>query len=165
MNEGARIAARLRAAVDEGVALFEGVSEERTAWRPAPREWCAREVIGHLIDSACNNQRRFVINQDGERLAVDPYDQEAWVACQHYAETPASVLVPTWASYNRHIARVIGHMPDAVLTRGRGAIADYRFVYLDYPPSDVATLRDLVEDYVGHIRHHFKQIDRLLRTG
>jgi len=165
MTEGARIAARLRAAVDEGVALFEGVSEDRTAWRPAPRQWCAREVIGHLIDSACNNQRRFVINQDGERLAVEPYDQETWVARQHYADTPASVLVPTWASYNSHIARVIEHMPDAVLSRGRGATADYRFAYLDYPASDEATLRDLVEDYIGHIRHHFKQIRQLLAAG
>jgi hypothetical protein len=165
MDEGARLASRLRAAVEEGVTLFEGVSEERTARRPAPREWCAREVIGHLIDSACNNQRRFVINQDADRLTVDPYDQETWVARQHYATTPASVLVPTWAAYNTHVARLIEHIPDAVLTRGRGAIADYRFVYLDYPPSDVATLRDLIEDYVGHIRHHFKQIRRLLRAG
>lgn len=165
MNDGARIAARLRAAVDEGVALFEGVSEERTAWRPGPRDWCAREVIGHLIDSACNNQRRFVVNQDAERLTIDLYDQEAWVARQHYADAPASVLVPTWASYNSHIARLVEHIPDAVLTRGRGAMAEYRFPYLDYPPSDVATLRDLVEDYIGHIRHHFKQIDRLLRAG
>jgi hypothetical protein len=165
MNDGARIAARLRAAVDEGVAGFEGVSEERTAWRPGPREWCAREVIGHLIDSACNNQRRFVVNQDAERLTVDPYDQDAWVACQHYAETPASVLVPTWASYNGHIARLIERIADPALSRGRGAAADYRFSYLDYQPSEVATLRDLIEDYIGHIRHHFKQLERLLRAG
>ncbi len=162
MSEGTRIAARLRAAIDEGAALFEGVSEERAARRPAPGAWCAREVIGHLIDSACNNQRRFVINQHTERLSVDRYDQEAWVSASHHADTPASELVPTWQAYNRQIARIVEHMPDETLNRPRGPIADYRFGYLEYQPSDAATLRDLVEDYVGHIHHHLRQIRRLL---
>jgi len=162
MSDGSRIAARLRVAIDEGVALFEGVGEERTAWRPAPRQWSAREVIGHLIDSACNNHRRFIINQDAERLLVDPYRQEEWVARQRYADTPASELVPTWAAYNRHIARVLEYIPDSVLNRGRGPMADHRFPYTDLPATDVATLRHLVEDYVGHIHHHFRQIRQLL---
>jgi hypothetical protein len=162
MNEGAQIAARLRAAIDEGAALFEGVGEEKTARRPAPGAWSAREVIGHLIDSACNNQRRFIINQQAERLSVDPYEQEQWVSLSHYGETPVSLLVPTWRAYNAHIARVIEHMPDEVLRRPRGPIGGYRFPYLTYQTSESATLRDLVEDYVGHIHHHFKQIRSLL---
>lgn len=39
MNDGPGIAARLRAAIDEGVALFEGVSEERTASGRSGRSW------------------------------------------------------------------------------------------------------------------------------
>jgi len=162
MSEGLRIAARVRAAIDEGAALFNGVSEEQTARRPAPGKWCAREVIGHLIDSACNNQRRFIINQTAERLSVDPYDQQAWVSLSHHAETPAAVLVATWIAYNGQIARLIERIPDDVLSRSRGPIGNYRFPYLAYQPSDQATLRDLVEDYVGHIHHHFKQIRSLL---
>jgi len=165
VSQGARIAARLRAAIDEGAALFDGVSEEQTAWRPAAGEWCAREVIGHLIDSACNNHRRFILNQDAERLSIDPYDQEKWVSLSHYADTPASVLVPAWRTYNDQIARVIERIPDEVLSRRRGPILDYRFPYLNYQPSDAATLRDLVEDYVGHIRHHFKHIRALVQVG
>jgi hypothetical protein len=41
-------------------------------------------------------------------------------------------------------------------------MAAYRFPYADLPSTDVVTLRHLVEDYVGHIHHHFKQIRRLL---
>ena len=162
MSEGARIAARMRAAIDHGAALFDGASEEKTGRRPVPGSWCAREVIGHLIDSACNNQRRFVVNQRTERLAVDPYDQEAWVSASNHAGTLAAELVPTWRAYNRQIARIIEQMPDEMLNRPRGAIADHRFGYLDYRPSDSATLRDLIEDYVGHIHHHLTQIRRLL---
>ena len=162
---GERIARSLRAAIDEGVGLFRGVSEERTAKRPAPDEWCAREVIGHLIDSACNNHRRFIINQDADRLIVDLYQQNVWVARQQYAERAAAELVPMWAAYNRHIARVIEAMPDEVLTRGRGPIGQFSFPYSGMPSSDVVTLRHLVEDYVGHIRHHFNQIRSILKAG
>ena len=162
MSEGARIAARLRAAIDEGAALFERTSEDTTARRPAPGSWCAREVIGHLIDSACNNQRRFVVNQRSERLAVDPYDPDAWVSASNHAGTLAAELVPTWRAYNQQIARIIEQIPDETLNRPRGPIADYSFPYLDYRPSDSATLRDLIEDYVGHIHHHFRQIRSLL---
>jgi hypothetical protein len=164
MSEGARIAARLREAIDEGAALFDAASEDATSRRPAPGSWCAREVIGHLIDSACNNQRRFVMNQRNQRLAVDPYDQEVWVAASNHAGTPAAELVPTWRAYNRQIARIIEHIPDDTLNQPRGPIADYSFPYLDYRPSDSATLRDLIEDYVGHIHHHLRQIRGLLRS-
>ena len=165
LRDGVRIATRLRAAIDEGAALLDGVSEDTTARRPAPGQWCARDVIGHLIDSACNNQRRFIINQHAEQLTVDPYDQDAWVSLSHYAETPMAVLVQTWRAYNIQIARIIEHIPDEVLRRPRGPIGNYRFGYLEYQTSGSATLRDLAEDYVGHIHHHFKQIRALLQVG
>ena len=162
MSDGGRIAASLRAAIDEGVGLFRGVREDLTARRPAADAWCAREVIGHLIDSACNNHRRFIINQDAERLLVDPYQQNDWVARQRYAQTDASELVQTWSAYNRHIARVIEAMSDDVLNRGRGPMGAHSFPYANLPPAEVVTLGHLVQDYVGHIHHHLKQIRRLL---
>ena len=158
MPEAQRIAASLRAAIDEGAALFAGVSDAQTALRPAPGTWSAREVIGHLIDSACNNHRRFIINQETDRLIVDPYEQNAWVARQRYAEMPASELVPLWAGYNRHIARVLEAIPDAVLNRDRGPLANYRFSYITPPKTDFATLGYIAEDYVAHLRHHLSQI-------
>jgi hypothetical protein len=164
-GQGSRIAARLRETIEEGAALFDGVSEDITARRPAPGKWSVREIVGHLIDSACNNQRRFIINQDAEVLTVDPYDQHAWVSRSRYAETPMAVLLPTWRAYNHQIARIVEHIPDEVLTRPRGPIGKYEFGYLEYQPSDSATLRDLVEDYVAHIHHHFKQIRSLIPVG
>src|SRR5687768_18390551 len=141
MSSGAAIAADLRAAVDDGVALFGGAAEERTARRPADGKWSAREVIGHLIDSACNNHRRFIVNQDdGDRLVIDSYEQNAWVTRNRYAETAASDLLPMWAAYNRHIARVLEAIPDAVLNRSRGPLSDYHFTYIDRPTTDFATL-------------------------
>ena len=36
-----------------------------------PGGWCARETLGHRLDSACNNLRRFVI---GQPPGVDRFD-------------------------------------------------------------------------------------------
>ncbi|MBM3820328.1 MAG: DinB family protein [Acidimicrobiia bacterium] len=163
MSSGPAVAADLRAAIEEGVALFAGTGEDITARRPSPGKWSAREVIGHLIDSACNNQRRFIINQGNvDRLIVDPYEQNEWVERSCYADTAGADLVATWTAYNRHIARVLEAIPDAALNRPLGPLADYRFSYMAPPATDYATLGYLAQDYVAHIRHHLKQIRALL---
>jgi hypothetical protein len=157
------IASDLRRAVDEGVELILAAPEERSAQRENGDGWCAREVIGHLIDSACNNHRRFIINQspDVDTLIVDPYTQNEWVECQRYAETPAARLAALWAVYNRHLADVIDVIPGDVFNRARGSLADYSFSYID-EKQGAATIGHLAADYVAHIRHHIIQIRRLL---
>src|SRR5215218_7764784 len=107
MRNSREIAADLRAAVDEGLALITAAPETATVRRPDHGGWCVREVIGHLIDSACNNHRRFVINQTAASLQVDSYNQDEWIARQHYAERTAGELVALWAVYNRHLAFLI----------------------------------------------------------
>jgi hypothetical protein len=154
------IAADLRAAVDEGLAIVAAAPESATTITAKSGGWCAREVLGHLIDSACNNHRRFIINQTADTLIVDPYDQEEWTSRQHYAGRPAAELVALWAAYNRHLAHVIEAMPEDVAMRVRGD------GQLDFPftesRSTAATIANLADDYVGHLRHHLRQIQALL---
>ncbi|MFT5690607.1 MAG: hypothetical protein ACI8PQ_003464 [Planctomycetota bacterium] len=77
-------------------------------------KWSAREVLGHLVDSATNNQRRFVEAQLGEDLVFPGYDQDAWVAVQRYREANWSALVNLWGKLNLHVA----HMMRRHLARG-----------------------------------------------
>jgi hypothetical protein len=144
----AAIAADLHAAVDAGLQLFQRVDETRTARRPAPGKWCAREVLGHLVDSACNNHRRFVIGQGDEAVSHAGYEQDAWVSRQRYAEVPFRDIVALWCAYNRHLAHVIASAPPAALTK-TGRAPDGK--------SEV-TLGFLMEDYVTHLRHHLDQL-------
>ncbi len=164
MFAASRIAADLHAAVDEGSALVAAAPEPATARRPAGGGWCIREVIGHLLDSACNNHRRFIINQAadaGTLLIIDPYDQADWNSLQHYADRPAADLLAFWAAYNRHLAHVIAAIPDDVLNRPRGPIARLGSLYIPTPDAD-ATIGYLAADYVAHLRHHLDQVRRLL---
>jgi hypothetical protein len=148
----AAIAADLHAAVDAGLQLFQRIDETRTARPPAPGKWCAREVLGHLVDSACNNHRRFVLGQDPGIAAFDGYDGDVWVARQRYTDVPFRDIVALWCAYNRHLAHVIVSAAPGVLAHtarspeGQGDV----------------TLGFLMEDYVVHLRHHLEQLRALL---
>ena len=157
---GGELARAVRAVVDQGLALVLSVPEARTAERPAGGGWCVREILGHLIDSACNNHRRFIINQDVETLIIDPYDQNAWVARNRYAERQAGELAALWAVYNRHLAHVLEGMPPAVLNQPRGPIAGLGFSYISTTDS-TASIGHLADDYIGHLKHHLAQLERL----
>lgn len=144
----ATIAADLHAAVDAGLELFQRVDESRTSTSPAPGKWSAREILGHLVDSACNNHRRFIVGQDAGPVAFDGYEQDVWVARQRYAEQPFRDIVALWVAYNRHLAHVMTSVPQEALShtgRAPGGSGD-------------VTLGFLMEDYVTHLRHHLDQL-------
>jgi hypothetical protein len=152
MMTPATIAAGLHATVDEALKLFAGVDERRTAFRPATGAWCAREVLGHLIDSACNNHRRFIVGQSADVARFDGYNQNEWVSRQRYHEVPWRDLVALWTAYNRHLAHVIGCAPPAALAHAA----------LSADGQSQVTVAFLMEDYVRHLRHHLDQLRSLL---
>jgi hypothetical protein len=152
MMTPATIAAGLHASIDEGLRLFAGVDERRTAARPAPDAWCARQILGHLIDSACNNHRRFILGQSGDVDRFDGYEQDAWVARQRYHDVPWRDLVALWTAYNRHLAHVIAVTPASALA----------CTAVSPDGSARITLGFLMEDYVHHLRHHLAQLKSLL---
>jgi hypothetical protein len=148
----AAIAADLHTAVDAGLEMFQRVDETRTSAPPAPGKWCAREILGHLVDSACNNHRRFIVGQDPGPVVFAGYEQDAWVMRQRYAAQPFRDIVALWGAYNRHLAHVIASVPPELLgNTGRAPGGD----------SDV-TLEFLMVDYVRHLRHHLDQLRSLL---
>ena len=144
----AAIAADLHAAVDAGLELFQRVDETKTCVPPAAGKWCAREILGHLVDSACNNHRRFIIGQSVGSVAFDGYEQDVWVARQRYAEVPFRDIVALWVAYNRHLAHVIASVPEQMLSQAGRAPGGKGEVTLGF----------LMEDYVTHLRHHLDQL-------
>jgi hypothetical protein len=66
----------VREASGELYSQFAGVNEEGLRWRPAPREWCLKEVAAHLRDAELLYQRQIeVIAQEHEpRLPYEAID-------------------------------------------------------------------------------------------
>ncbi len=78
--------------------------------KPVPDRWSISEVIGHLVDSACNNHQRFVRAQHCSEFVFPKYDQNQWVAAANYQRGEWVSLVELWYHYNRQIAWIIRNM-------------------------------------------------------
>ena len=72
--------------------LLRTVNEEVLASKPSPLKWSQKEILGHLIDSATNNHQRFVRGQFEDKPVIF-YDQNQWVAYNHYQETKTEQLI------------------------------------------------------------------------
>ncbi len=69
------IASELLETINEYLPKLNSLTEEKSSIKPLPNKWSKKELIGHLIDSAQNNIRRFIVAQYEDnpviRLAKD----------------------------------------------------------------------------------------------
>jgi hypothetical protein len=151
----------LLATVHATAARLGRVPEADAARPAAPDKWSAKQVIGHLIDSASNNHQRFVRATWQDDLVFPPYDQDAWVARQDYQSAPWPGLVSLWEAYNIHLARVMRSMPEPVRLREHTRHNLDELAWQPVPRERPATLDDFMRDYVGHLRHHVRQIEAM----
>ncbi len=151
----------LRAIVERAEIALRAIDEASSGRQPAPDKWSPRQVMGHLVDSASNNHRRFVMGQVQEDLRFPGYDQEVWVSVQRYRDASWTNLVTLWASFNRHLAHVIEAAPDEAMTRPRGSHNLPEIGWKQPSEGQPATLVHIVRDYIAHLRHHLGQIPNL----
>ena len=123
-----------------------------------PGKWSPKETIGHLIDSASVNHERFLRAVQSDDLVLPGYDQDAWVAVQHYGASAWSDLVDLWVGYNRHLLHVMSHMPDGQRHRERSGHSLDVIAFRELAPGAPATLDYLMSDYVIHLEHHLTQV-------
>lgn len=138
-------------------ALFK-IPEAESESRPVPGQWSAKEVLGHLIDSAANNHRRFVEAQWQEDLVFSGYNQERWVAVQRYQNSSWTELITLWKAYNLHLIHIVSVIPEDVLKQLH---AEHSLDQIAWQPVDSETpvsLEYLIRDYLGHLNAHLDQI-------
>lgn len=140
-------AARLETILGEIPGKLFAYSEERASIKPAPGKWSRKEIVGHLVDSACNNHQRFVRMQLQDRVALPPYAQNEWVESQRYQTRSWREVVELWAVYNRHLLHVLKNVDQSKLANTA--------VFPEYE----RTLQFLIDDYVDHMEHHLRQVN------
>jgi hypothetical protein len=158
MSESSFYISELRTIVERESARLLGASPDAVERRPAKGGWSAKEVLGHLIDSAAVNHQRFVRAQ-WQDLVFAAYAQDDWVEAQKYQEAPWIELVALWREYNRHIARVMAAIPIEVRLKEHRIHNLHEIAMKPAPADQPASLEYLMRDYVEHLQHHVKQID------
>ncbi len=117
--------------------------------KPNPTKWSKQEVLGHLIDSAQNNLRRFICCQYEKTPQRIVYDQNFWVHANKYVSQQPEDVIENWRLVNLQICIVLENTPDAHYDKetntGKEVI-------------ELHTLSWLAQDYVKHLKHHLNQI-------
>jgi hypothetical protein len=134
--------------LNDTINEFVNLNSKHVDWtfQPIEGKWSAKEILGHLTDSAYNNLQRFVrcTYESGFTLT---YDQNKWVAAQKYRDADINELLNLWLLINKQIVTILNNYP---VDRWRAICNDH-------------TVEFLADDYIEHMRHHLDQIIALTK--
>ncbi|WP_259013986.1 DinB family protein [Emticicia fluvialis] len=146
-NKMKSVADYLRQTLVQVLPALQGITEEEAGAKPQPHKWSKKEILGHLIDSASNNQHKFVRAMAQPHVEFVGYTQDSWVTLQAYNNRNWQEIVSFWYAYNLHIAHIIETVN-----------ADYLQHTIRIDGCNPFTLAFIMEDYVEHLKHHLKVI-------
>jgi hypothetical protein len=138
------LAATLVTVEVEMAAMNVGVG----GWRSAPGEWCANEVVGHLIEA---EQRGFagrirtILAEDRPKLV--PWDQPAVAAARHDCDKTGTALAAEFRALRTASLELVRKLRPADLDRV-GV----------HPAVGELSIRDLLGEWVHHDRNHVRQL-------
>jgi hypothetical protein len=125
-------------------------SSEELLRRPAPGKWSKQEILGHLVDSAVNNLKRFTeIQFLPQPYSVISYRQNELIVVNDYQNLPLDHLLDLWQALNRQIVFVVKRISDDKINYP---------VDPQYENREMKTFGWIICDYVAHMEHHFRQI-------
>jgi hypothetical protein len=141
-----RAAGRIEYLVQTIPPLLHAIPADEFSFKPSPKKWSRKQIIGHLIDSASNNHHRF-IRARVEHEPLITYNQDQWNDLARYNDMDASDVINLWTHYNKLIAHIVRGMTAEDLERKC-------LTGNDTP----LTLQFIVQDYVVHLEHHLRQV-------
>jgi hypothetical protein len=138
------IAFELEAVIEQHIAALQAMLKEKMAYKPSPSKWSKKEIMGHMIDSAQNNIRRFIVAQYEETPAI-VYNQDKWVAISNYQDYDTADLINLWYLLNKHIVMVLKSIQPEMMQQ-------------KCQTESLHTVEWLAGDYIKHLRHHLHQV-------
>ena len=139
---------RLHQLITNGEAYLKTTHRQKLAAKPKPTQWSKKEILGHLIDSARYNLRRFTeIHIKPKPYQIVDYEQDELVLVNDYQRAEPKDLTMLWVSLNKQIIHVIKQQNEKTLQ-----------IQAKLPNQKTTNLLFLINDYLEHMEHHVKQI-------
>jgi hypothetical protein len=135
--------------IEEYYSKISIIPTQELLAKPNPVKWSKIEVLGHLIDSAQNNLRRFICGQYESSPPHIVYNQDFWVIANNYGTADPKNIIHLWHLLNERICHILKVMPpgnyDKKCNSGKQT-------------PQLNSLYWYAEDYVKHLKHHLNQI-------
>ncbi|HEY3429983.1 MAG TPA: DinB family protein [Cyclobacteriaceae bacterium] len=138
----------LRALINEYSSKFHAIHDADFSAKPLPHKWSKKEIIGHLIDSAQNNLRRFIVGQYEAQPPNIVYDQDFWVQANGYQNMKKEEVITLWKLINERICDVLSNMPSQNYLKEANT---------GKTEVQLHSLQWLAGDYIRHMKHHLNQ--------
>lgn len=137
-------ASELLATTNDYLEKLNHLNEEQSSIKPSPNKWSKKEIIGHLIDSAQNNIRRFIVAQYEENPLII-YQQDNWVRINNYQSCSLNELIQLWYLLNKQICSILNYASEEMLQR-------------TCKTESLHSIEWLAKDYIRHMKHHLHQV-------
>ena len=144
----AEIAALLEAAMTTLRAELGALPERVVAWHPAAGEWCAKEVVGHLIEAERRGfagRIRAILAASGSP-ALQAWDQDEVARARGDCARLMTTLLDELTALRRESAVLVRALRDPELDREG-----------QHPKVGPLRVRDLLAEWVHHDRNHIRQ--------
>jgi hypothetical protein len=151
--EPVELSERLARVIRGAMPWLATLSEDDASQSENEGQWSAKQVVGHLTDSAVNNLGRIIRMQIEAGQSLPGYAQMEWVSLQHYGEREWSQVLGLWFALNEHVAWAIAHV-ERVQLANEGVVE-----------GEVVTLGFVIEDYVAHMQHHLRAMKGWVEPG
>ncbi len=129
---------------------YKEISSEELLHEPSPGKWSKKQILGHLIDSAINNLKRFTeIQFLPKPYKIISYRQNELVSVNDYQNSDLPHMINLWKALNQQIIFVVEK------------ISSEKLIYAvdpQYDDLEIKTLAWVICDYVSHMEHHLQQI-------
>lgn len=143
-----QIAALLGASLATVEAEIAAMDVEVAQWRPAPGEWCANEVVGHLIEAERRGfagRIRTILSEDRPKL--EGWDQPAVAAARGDCEKDGTALAAEFRELRTTSLELVRGLRPTDLDR-----------FGLHPAVGELRVRDLLGEWVHHDRNHIRQL-------
>ncbi len=140
--------------LDESLAFFSEISEEKSLHRYAPGKWSIREVVNHLSDTERVLAGRALWFARGFESPLPSFDQNIAVVSAQADRLPCAAHVEEFRRVRLSTIALFRNMPAEAWMRS-GIASDNPF-----------TVRALAYIIPGHVTHHLRGLrDRYLVTS